>query len=155
MFEILMFLFENYMNGSATLLADNQTIVTEMERIGFDRYDVSRAIDWLDGLNQFQVSVFAGPRVRASTMRLYAPQELERLGVEGVGLLMRLENLNILDGTTREVVIDRLMALDPREVDLGKIKWVVLLALFNQPDKKSAIVLLQDLILADAFKVMH
>lgn len=155
MFEILMFLFENYMNGNAKLLADNQTIVTEMERIGFDRYDVSRAIDWLEGLYQFQVSVDAGPRVTALAMRHYLPEEFERLSVDGIGLLVRLEHLNILDATTREVVIDRLMALDPREVDLGRIKWVVLLALFNQPDKKSAIVMLQDMILADAFKVMH
>jgi uncharacterized protein Smg (DUF494 family) len=47
------------------------------------------------------------------------------------------------------------MALDSREVDLGRIKWVVLIALFNQPDKKSALSLLQDMILSDAFDVLH
>jgi len=155
MFEILMFLFENYMNGNITLAADHQTILTELEKIGFDRFEIGRAIDWLEGLHQFQASVQSGPQLTSLSMRYYVAEETERLGVEGVGLLARLEHLNILDPITREVVIDRLMALDPREVDLGRIKWVVLLALFNQPDKKSAIVLLQDMILADAFKVIH
>ena len=56
---------------------------------------------------------------------------------------------------TREIVIDRLMALDYRDVDLGRLKWVVLIALFNQPNKKSALSLLQDMVLSEAFDVLH
>lgn len=152
MFEILMFLFENYMNGNVTLLADNQTIVNELERVGFDRFDVSRAIHWLDGLQQVQTAV---QTVTPLAMRHYIPEEVARLGVGGMDLLFRLERLNILDSVTREIVIDRVMALDPQEVDIGRIKWVVLLALFNQPEKKAAVILLQDMILADAFRIMH
>ena len=47
------------------------------------------------------------------------------------------------------------MALDPREISVSRIRWVVLMALFNQPDKRSALTLLQDMILADAFDVLH
>jgi uncharacterized protein Smg (DUF494 family) len=47
------------------------------------------------------------------------------------------------------------MALDGKEVDLGRVKWVVLMVLFSQPDKKSALSLLQDMILSDAFDVLH
>lgn len=155
MFEILMFLFENYMNGSVILPVDNETIVSELEKVGFDRYDIGRALDWLDGLNQFQISVQTGPRFTSQALRHYLPEENERLGTEGIGLLMHLEQVSIIDAATREVVIDRLMALDPREIDLGRIKWVVLMALFNQPDKKTALSLLQDMILADAFDVLH
>jgi Smg protein len=60
-----------------------------------------------------------------------------------------------MDPTTREIVIDRVMALDTREVDVARIRWVVLMVLFNQPDKKSSLALLQDMILADAFDVLH
>jgi len=69
--------------------------------------------------------------------------------------LLYLEQLSILDPMTREVVIYRLMSLDGRELDISRIKWVVLIALFNQPDKKSALSLLQDMILSDAFDVLH
>jgi Smg protein len=155
MFEVLMFLFENYMSGSAALSADNETILTELEKVGFDRYEIGRALDWLDGLNQFQLAFQTGPQLTAHSLRYYLPEENERLGTEGVGLLMHLEQVGIIDPTTRETVIDRVMALDSREIDLGRIKWVVLMALFNQPDKKSALSLLQDMILADAFDVLH
>lgn len=155
MFEILMFLFENYMSGNAALPADSETIVTELEKVGFDRYDIGRALDWLDGLNQFQIAVQAGPKLTSQAVRHYLPEECERLGTEGIGLLIHLEQISIIDAATREIVIDRLMALDPREIDLGRIKWVVLMALFNQPEKKAALSLLQDMILADAFDVLH
>ena len=155
MFEILMYLFENYMDGSVALNADQDTVVTELEQAGFSRGEIGRALDWLDGLNRVQETVQSGPHSTPHAIRHYAPEECERIGIEGRGFLLYLEQLSILDTMTREVVIDRIMALDHREVDMGRIKWVVLIALFNQPDKKSALSLLQDMILSDAFDVLH
>ncbi|TAK75177.1 MAG: DUF494 domain-containing protein [Gammaproteobacteria bacterium] len=155
MFEILMYLFENYMDGSVALNVDQATVVSELELAGFHRGEIGRALDWLDGLTRVQETVQAGPQLTAHAIRHYAPEEGERLGMEGRGFLLYLEQLGILDPMTREIVIDRLMALDPREVDMGRIKWVVLIALFNQPDKKAALSLLQDMILSDAFDVLH
>ncbi len=155
MFEILMYLFENYMDGSVALNVDQATVVSELELAGFNRNEIGRALDWLDGLTRVQETVQAGPQLTPQAIRHYAPEEGERLGLEGRGFLLYLEQLNILDPMTREIVIDRIMALDPREVDLGRIKWVVLIALFNQPDKKAALSLLQDMILSDAFDVLH
>lgn len=153
MFEILMYLFENYMDGSIAFNADPDAITTELEQAGFNRQAIGRALDWLEGLNRMQASMPA--KLTPFSIRHYSSLEMERLGVAGRGFLLYLEQLNILDPKTREIVIDRLMALDPREVDLGRIKWVVLIALFNQPDKKSALSLLQDMILSDAFALLH
>lgn len=155
MFEVLMYLFENYMDGSVALNADQDTIVSELEQVGFHRSEIGRALDWLDGLNKAQETVQSGPVFTSKAIRYYCQEEGEQLGVDGKGFLLYLEQISILDPMTREVVIDRLMALDNREVDLGRIKWVVLIALFNQPDKKSALSLLQDMILSDAFDVLH
>lgn len=155
MFEVLMYLFENYMDGSVSLNADQDTIVSELEQAGFLRSEIGRALDWLDGLNRVQETVQSGPQSTPHAMRHYAPEEYERLGIDGMGFLLYLEQLSILDPMTREIVVDRIMALDHREVDLGGIKWVVLIALFNQPDKKSALSLLQDMILSDAFDILH
>lgn len=155
MFEVLMYLFENYMDGSVALNADQDTIVSELEQAGFLRSEIGRALDWLDGLNRVQETVQAGPVLTSNAIRHYAPEECERLGMEGRGFLLYLEQISIMDAMTREIVIDRIMALDHREVDIGGIKWVVLIALFNQPDKKSALSLLQDMILSDAFDILH
>jgi len=155
MFEILMYLFENYMDGSVALNTDQDTVVNELELVGFSRGEIGRALDWLDGLNKLQETVKTGPQFTQHAIRHYVAEEQERLGIEGWGFLQYLEQLSILDPMTREVVMDRLMALDHREIDLGGIKWVVLIALFNQPDKKAALSLLQDMILSDAFDVLH
>lgn len=155
MFEILMYLFENYMDGSVALNADQDTIVNELEQAGFHRNEIGRALDWLDGLNKVQETVQSGPQFTPHAIRHYSPEEAERLTLEARGFLLYLEQLSILDPMTREIVIDRIVALDKREIDLGRIKWVVLIALFNQPDKKSALSLLQDMILSDAFDVLH
>ena|SRR3990167_5410585 len=155
MFEILMFLFENYMDGNVAIATDPHIVVTELEQAGFNRNEIGRALDWLDGLNRMQEAIPAPIVPGQHAMRYYAPQECEQLGLEGRGFLLYLEQLSILDAKTREIVIDRLMALDRHELNLNRIKWVVLIALFNQPDKKSALSLLQDMILSDAFSVLH
>jgi Smg protein len=155
MFEVLMYLFENYMDGSVALNADEDTIVNELEQAGFSPMAIGRALDWLDGLSRVQENAQLGSQINICALRHYSADECERISIECRGFLLYLEQLSILDPATREVVIDRLMALDPREVDLGRMKWVVLIALFNQPDKKSALSLLQDMILSDAFDVLH
>lgn len=141
--------------GGSMLKIDNDALVVELEKIGFDRYEISRALHWLDGLIQFQAAFNAGPPLTTLALRHYLPEEMERLGVEGRGMLLYLEQIGILDPVAREIVIDRVMAFDSREVDLGRIKWVVLLVLFNQPGKKAALALMQEMVLADAFDILH
>jgi Smg protein len=155
MFEVLMFLFENYMEGSVALKIDSADVIVELEKIGFDRYEIDRALNWLDGLVEVQAAVLSGPALTTKALRYYIPEECERLGIEGRGFLLYLEQLGVIDPVTREIAIDRIMALDSREVDIARIRWVVLMVLFSQPDKKSALSLLQDMILADAFDVLH
>ena len=142
------------MDGNITLKMDNSTIITELEKIGFHRYEIDRALYWLDGLAEMQ-TVTANSKLSSLSLRYYTTEENERINVEGKGFLLHLEQIGILDAITREIVIDRVMALDHREVDIARIRWVVLMVLFNQPDKKSALSLLQEMILADAFSVLH
>ena len=155
MFEILMYLFENYMDGSVKLHSDHDTVMAQLEQAGFSTHEIGLALDWLEGLSRMQETTDVPYAVTPYAMRHYSFEELERINVQGRGLLLYLEQIGILDPITREVVLDRLMALDQRELDVGRIKWVVLIALFNQPEKKNALSLLQDMILSDVFGVLH
>ncbi|HEU5281380.1 MAG TPA: DUF494 domain-containing protein [Gammaproteobacteria bacterium] len=155
MFEVLMYLFENYMDGSVVLKADPNTIFSELEQVGFSANEIGRALDWLDGLSRVQEYAKATAQSTTNAVRHYTRDEKIRLGKKGHGFLSYLEQLGILDSMTREMVVDRVMALDPREVTLGRIKWIVLISLFNQPDKKSALSMLQEMILSQAVGVLH
>ena len=59
---------------------------------------------------------------------------------------MFLEQTGVLDHNTREMVIDRVMALESEEIDLEQLKWVVLMVLFNQPGREAAYAWMEDLV---------
>ena len=52
----------------------------------------------------------------------------------------------ILSPLQREIVIDRLLALDTDEVDIERLKWVVLMVLSSQPGQEQAFARMEDLV---------
>ncbi len=63
-------------------------------------------------------------------MRIYTPEECERLDASCRGFLLFLEQIQVLNLETREMVIERVLALDTAEFDLEDLKWVILMVLF-------------------------
>ena len=61
----------------------------------------------------------------------------------------------MLDATTRELVIDRIEALEGEDIDLEQLKWVVLMVLFNQPGKEAVCAWMEDLVLDKASGRLH
>jgi Smg protein len=47
------------------------------------------------------------------------------------------------------------MALESCEIDLQRLKWVVLMVLFNQPDKEAAITWMEDIVMDDINTNLH
>ena len=67
------------------------------------------------------------------SIRIYTAQENEKLGSAGQQLLDRLVNLGVLNQFSREMVVDRVMALESMDVDIDHVRWVSLMVLSNQP----------------------
>jgi Smg protein len=141
--DVLMYLFENYQAGEFSD-ADNQaTLRDELVAAGFPDEEVAHAFAWLDGLaQQRQLPLIFGP---SGSIRVYAREELARLSSECRGFLLYLEQLGILGPQTRELVIDRLMAIND-EIDLERVKWVCLLVLINQPEGEEAFASLEEMV---------
>lgn len=141
--DVLMYLFENYQHGEFADSGNQDNLRDELTAAGFPVDEVNHAFTWLDGLsNQRQQPLVFGPR---GSLRVFAREEQDKLSVECRGFLLYLEQLGIFDSTTREVVIDRLMALD-EEIDLDRVKWVSLLVLVNNPEAEEAFEHLEDLV---------
>lgn len=79
-------------------------------------------------------------------MRIYTEEESARLDAGCRGFLLFLEQIQVLNLETREMVIDRVMALDNAEFDLEDLKWVVLMVLFNIPGYESAYQQMEELL---------
>jgi len=152
--DVLMYLFENYMNDEIEFDSDEESLRSELQAAGFHQSEISKAFDWLEGLADMQDKPYALPLNMAS-IRVYTESEVEKLDIYSRGFLQFLEQTGVLDHTTREMVIDRVMALDSEEFDLDQLKWVVLMVLFNQPGQEAAFAWMEDLVFDEAVGQLH
>ncbi len=150
--DILIYLFENYMDAADHPLPGRSALKEELERAGFEEPDVERALEWLDGLAGNDSSASAAT---ARAIRVFSGRELVRLDTDCRGYLLHLENIGILSGVQREVVIDRLMALEADEIDIEQVKWVVLMVLFAQPGQEQAYARMEDLVFEERADALH
>lgn len=145
--DVLMYLFEHYMDDDEDTDPDREDIGIRLEQAGFPDYEIDRALGWLDRLvSEEPVPASAG---FAAAQRVYTPEEQDRLDVEARGFLIFMEQNGLLTSGTRELVIDRVMELETEEIDLNQLKWVVLMVLFNQPDDAIAYSRLEEVVMAD------
>jgi Smg protein len=154
--DILIYVFDHYMIDEAPEVPERETLARDLESIGFGEVNVERALDWLADLagersraasHAAMVDASAvGTNRRTPAMRMYSPVELARLSSECRGLLISLESLDILSPIQRELVIDRLLALDVEDLSLEQVRWVVLMVLSSQPGQEQACARMETLV---------
>lgn len=146
--DVLMYLFESFVDSEDEPEPDRNELREELERAGFRDREIDRALDWLEGLNGADADIGSqGPR--SATVRIFDRFEQERLDASCRGYLLHLEQIGILSPTQRELVIDRLLALDAPDIDIEQVKWVVMMLLFSQPGQGQAYARMADLVFAD------
>ncbi len=150
--DVLMYLFQNYMDDDADADPDRESIQTELLAAGFPSREVQQAFEWLDSLTDRQAVPLP---VNPCSCRIYVEQELVRLNVECRGFLLFLEQSGILNSETRELVIDRVMALETDDIGLHQLKWIILMVLFNQPGQEEAYAWLEDLVFDEVPGYLH
>jgi len=156
MIDVLVYLFENYIDTEESTKPDKDTLEIELERVGFHQLEVNKAFDWLDSMviateNSSVDKVQNDHRA----LRIYNDEECKHLDVASRGYLMFLEQVNVLDAETREIVIERVMALDTDDIELEQLKWIVLMVLFYQPGREVAYAWMEDLVFEDLEAVIH
>jgi Smg protein len=153
--DILIYLFENYFDAETEdgFEPDRETLKLELEKAGFPGSEVERALCWLEELAADPDRSHPTPTSRA--IRVFAALEQARLDTDCRGYLVHLEQVGILSPTQRELVIDRLMALEGDEIDIDKLKWVVLMVLFSQPGQETAFSRMEDLVFEDRSGAIH
>ena len=153
--DILIYLFENYFDAETEdgFEPDRETLKLELEKAGFPGTEVERALCWLEELAADPDRLYPTPTTRA--IRVFAALEQARLDTDCRGYLVHLEQVGILSPTQRELVIDRLMALDGDEIDIDKLKWVVLMVLFSQPGQETAFSRMEDLVFEEHSGAIH
>lgn len=135
MLEVLIYLFENYVVDGVAFDPSQAEIAEELAGAGFPSEEIEKAFVWLEGLLDICEQDTQHNQVQAvSSIRFYTTEERTRLRADGLSLITRLVDVGVLDQFLREMVVDRVMALDSIDVNIDHIKWVILMVLSNQPD---------------------
>ncbi|MGH8218351.1 MAG: DUF494 family protein [Steroidobacteraceae bacterium] len=179
--DILIYVFDRYMLDEAPEMLERDDLARDLERAGFGHAHVERALDWLAALveaanrgvdrsitstasvaasDTAPASLVEAPGARpdasaACAVRIFSEGELARLSTECRGFLMTLERLGVLTAQQREIVVERMLALDADELDTEQLKWVVLMVLSSQPDGGQAFARMEDLALGSAPRPPH
>lgn len=151
MFEVLVYLFENYFEANIRL--DHGTLTRELSAAGFELDDIERAVDWFSTLENMTCTVDEVAREPAG-WRIYSEEECAKIRDESRGFLMFAERAGVLLPSQRELVIDRAMALSNTPVGLEEIKWIVLMTLWNQGNTKDYL-FIADAIFDDTHPTLH
>ena len=152
--DVLMYLFETYVDTEEEPEPDQNELRLELSRAGFGDSEIERALEWLDGLTDHQESLNYGNLSTHGT-RIYNDFEHERLDAYCRGYITYLEQTGILSPPQRELLVDRLLALESADIDVEQIKWVVLMVLFSQPGQEQAYARMEDLVFDESAGSIH
>lgn len=148
MFEVLVFVYENYWRGDAC--PELQQLGRKLSAHGFEPDEIHDALVWLDGLNLAAQSTSLAdspdtPAVAAiqsaASMRVYSVAEQDHLGAQCLGFVSFLESSGVLPAPMREIVIERAMAAPGDPVSLDDLKIIVLMVYWSFGEEPDSLVL--------------
>ena len=122
--DVLMYLFETYVDTEEDPEPDQNELRAELSRAGFADAEIERALEWLDGLTDEQHS-FAFSKQTPHGTRIYNEVEESRLDVACRGYIAYLEQIGILSPLQREILVDRLLALDTPDIEVEQTPKLV------------------------------
>ncbi|MCK5889057.1 MAG: DUF494 domain-containing protein [Methylococcales bacterium] len=129
-FDVLIYLFENYLEDDLNLDTDSETVRQELTDLGYEEDEIIDAFDWLESLTEKSL---IEPQV-STTFRIFSEQEKLTLDLECHDLLLFLQYTGILSATTREIVIDKAMSIKNIPLGLDELRWIVLMVLLSETD---------------------
>ncbi|MCY7369344.1 MAG: DUF494 domain-containing protein [Polaromonas sp.] len=171
MFEVLVYVYENYWQGNACPELDR--LGRKLSAAGFEAEEIHEALVWLDGLNFAAQStrvvephlapavsgVAAAPRTfqrdgqcvgtaaivpvaqSGDSLRVYSVSEQAHLGSQCLGFVCFLEASGVLPPHMREIIIDRAMAAPGEPVTIDDLKIIVLMVYWSFGEEPEALVL--------------
>lgn len=139
MFDILVYLFENFFHADA--YPEPEQLALKLSAAGFEYDEINEALQWLDGLHEAGENDLPAIAIDSDSVRCYAAEELAKLDAECRGFLVFLESAGVLNPLTRELILERAMALSDHSVSLSRLKIIVLMVFWKQHQAMDTLIL--------------
>ncbi len=153
--DVLLYLFENYMDSESDLMEKPSELTAELLHAGYDGNDIKKALKWLDELQVALGDFNTSSITSISAVRIFSAAEQFKINDEARNYILYLEKLGFIDAKSRELIIDRAMSLDEHTINVQEIKWISLTVLLTQPERRDKLALLEALVLSDHGYVTH
>ena len=134
MFEVLVFMFENYIAHHALL--DDDIMTQELSAAGFEQSDIVGAVDWF---HEMKTRLIEPPAVYAhqhTSMRLFSESEYKKISLESISFVIFLQQANVINDVERDIILDRAMALKQEQIKIEEMRWITMIALWNAGREK-------------------
>jgi Smg protein len=151
--DVLMYLFENIIDEDIPFDADNILVFDRLEEMGFPQHEILRAFDWLQDLAEIEQQP-SPTNILSTSVRVYSELEMMLLDPECIGFLMYLEQTGLLTPSTRELILDRVIALDV-DLDVEQLKWIVMIVLYSHPDEENAFAWMESMVFDPVINYAH
>ena len=140
MFEVLVFVYENYWQGDAC--PEPPQLKRKLNAVGFAEDKVQEALTWLTALNlathECALARNQAPTASPASLRVYSVHEQDHLGADCLAYIGFLETAGYLDALQREIVLERAMAAcQEPELSIDDLRIIVLMVYWSlgiEPD---------------------
>ncbi|OHC88885.1 MAG: hypothetical protein A3J99_00420 [Sideroxydans sp. RIFOXYD2_FULL_59_7] len=151
MFDILLFLFESYFDLGS--YPDHDKLSLKLSAAGFEEEDINQALVWLSGLQQLTQAKYP-ESINQSGFRLFSDYEQRRISSDALLFLKFWEHNKFITPIEREMIIDRAVALDRENLQLDKVKLIMLMVLWSQHEELDPM-LIEDLLTPSGTSPLH
>lgn len=134
MFEVLVFMFENYFEHHSS--PDDKTMEQELSAAGFEQSDILGAFDWFQVMKSMLNASNAHFTHSNTAFRFFTEAEIKKISMESLGFIIFLQQAKVIDDVERELIIDRAMALRQAEVNIEETRWITMITLWNKGRQK-------------------
>jgi len=132
MLDLLIYLFENYISTKPKLNMNDITV--ELEEAGFNDKDISSAFDWFNHLEKINNS---SELTNKNSLRVLSQKEYEKISREAFTFLTFLLNAKILNSTEFEVILDQIMILNQKSINIDEMRWIIMMTLWKSGKENS------------------
>jgi Smg protein len=124
-----MYLFESYINAGSYPPPDKLT--RKLSAAGFEEDDIDEALTWLSALHVQNADSYPATLAH-SGMRFFAELEFIRISTPARQFLLLAEQQALISTVEREIIIDRALALQQKDLSLEKLKLIMLIVLWDR-----------------------
>lgn len=131
MLSILMYLFERYITVES-LMPEPDALTDELSQAGFRANDIEAAFRWLAELEENRHTYVHHQTLPQQSYRIYTLAEQQALGANNLSFLQFLHSHQLITHPTRELIIDRALAMGHKQIDEEDFRWITLFVLSSQ-----------------------